>query len=254
MAYPATSNFRLGARGSAYWKYQQGNGVLQACASQGLSVIKGAQEFLLTHPPAHAGAVADGIVFGSHVANHTAVRADGAVGPNTIKSLYKYLLDAGVEANLLADLESDFNDNNQTNTVGVDVSRPGAALRGGTVRALIWAASYGTSGDLRRIELSSTIVPPLWGVAPANDAPASGMRTCWDPATEPVPVDAGGSAEGTLVVPHTTALNAPSEPVATGMSTTAKVVIGVTIGLTVLGIGTAIAMSGSKRRKKRRGY
>lgn len=189
----ATSNFRVGSRGAAWWEYTTGAGEHRACSSQGLSVVKGAQTFLRNNPPAHGGAAMDGNVWGSaHMADHTAITSDGVFGPATCKSLWKYLSDAGVDANLLADLRADFEANNTT-SMGRDVSRPGAALRMGTLRALLWASAH-SDGDLRRIAIPAGTLTPVWGVASANDGAAAGIKTCWNAATEDVPSGAGGSA------------------------------------------------------------
>lgn len=257
MSYPGESNFTTGARGAGWWKYTTGAGVVSVCASQGLSIGRGAQSFLKDGQTR----VQTTAVFGAHMANTNNLTIDGIIGPATIKVAYAYFAAIGTPAALLADIEQDFNDNNRTNALGVDVSRPGNPLRPGTMKALLWLAAH-HDGDLSRVQLPPGAVPIRWGVAPASDGAAAGTKTCWR-MDQPVPPEAlpvggspGGNSAGGSTAIEPAAGGTTTERTTTGMSTGAKVALGA--GLTVagiggaVGIGYAISKSGKKKRKKRK--
>lgn len=252
MTYPAVPNFRTGNRGDAWWKYQDGSGNFQACQTQGLSLIKEAQRRIRDNGPLAT------TVFGAHLATRTDVTPDGIFGPASCKVLYSWLssIAGSAHAATLADIEADFNANNQINSIGADVSRPGAALRRGTLQALIFAAHHST-GDLSRVEVQSTSVTPTWGVSPMQDGSFAGVKECWNPLTAQPPGGAG--AGGTVTTTSTTTPTNTSTTSGTTttststMSTGTKVAIGVGLGLGALGLGAvAIAAGTSKRRGPRR--
>lgn len=257
--YPGAPSWITGTRAGLWWKYTDGRGTVSVCASQGLSVVRGAQDFLKNIQ----NVVQTTDVFGTHIANTNNLTLDGIVGPNTIKVAHAYFHAVGTAPALIADIEADFNEFNRTNALGQDVSRPGGALREGTQRALIWLAAH-HDGDLARVEVQPRTVPIRWGVAPASDGAGAGTKVCWR-MDQPVPPEAGGAAGAPAGTSTPTGgggatggggggggqLPSGSNE-STPMSTGAKV--GVAAAITVVGGGVigGIAYAVSKKSKKRK--
>lgn len=244
--YPNAPDFRSGMRGAGWYKYQNGAGVLQACQSQGLTIVKAAQRTLRASGPIATN------VFGPHLARRVDVTPDGIPGPATIKVLTAWLIGlGGAPEAVLADLEADFNRNNQTNTIGADVSRPGGPLSRGTMQALVFAAFHAT-GDIIRVEIQSNSTPVNWGVAPANDGDWANLHDCWDPMTAPPPGAPAGSAVPAPPAPSGGIVPSGSTgTTSAGLSTGARWWIGLGLGIAGVGVGAAIVV-GSKKSKRRR--